>query len=360
MTMDDDSAEISPKQSRDGERGVYVTWFIFLLPLLLAAIGLAVDMAHYRMAHAQLQNAADSAALAGAKSIDGQAAGRTAAATVGSTYAKSYTIDGQHLAESDVLAAETGKFGLSDGTFTTSGVNDIGANAIRVSLQRRDVTSFFSPILSGTLESRSFTATATAVAGGAGAVECGAPLTVGACALQYDSSGNLICPDKLSFQNGTTSVGITIPDGSSPANGNKARPYFKAAVTEPLTCDQRVEVGSELYLQNGDDLSRTSVNDINDATNDGANPVPIIVPITDVPCGGNGTATYNGTAPVVGFIKLTIVGARWTSAAPEAVAAACPDIGKKNICVTKNCSMIAGTPGGGTVQVDPSRVYLVR
>lgn len=341
------------------ERGVYVTWFVLLLPLLLAVMGLAVDMAHYRFAHAELQNAADAAALAGAKSIDGRSAGRSRATEVASLYSTSSVVDGQKLTDDDVLQAETGTFGLSTKRFTTSSTSDVAANAIRVTLKREDVPSFFSPILSGSLESRSFTATATAVAGGAGAVACGAPLTVGACALNYDSSGNLICPDKLSFQNGVTSVGITIPDGSSPANGNKAKPFFKAAVTEPLSCDSPVTVGSSLYLQNGNDLSQTSVNDINDATDDGATPVAIIMPVTDVPCSTNGTATYNGTATVVGFIKMTIVGARWTGAAPAEVAAACPGIGKKNICVTKNCSMIEGTPGGGTVQVDPSRVYLV-
>lgn len=347
------------KRDRHGERGVYLTWFVLLLPLLIACIGLAVDMAHYRMAHAQLQNAADAAAMAGAKSLDASSGGRVAATRVAATYSATYAIDGVSLDSDDVVRNETGRWSLQDGTFTTTGVSDVAANAIRVTLRRENVNSFFAPILSASLESRTFTATATAVAGGAGGVGCGAPIAVGACVLQYDSQGDLVCPDNLSFQNGTTSVGITIPDGSSPANGNKAKPFFKAAVNEPMDCEQPVTVGSELYLQNGNDLAQQTVKDINEATDDGANPVEVILPVVDVSCSG-ATATYNGSAPVVGFVKMNIVGARWTGAAPAAVAAACPGLGKKNLCVTSNCSMIEDVPGGGTIQVDGSRVYLVR
>jgi hypothetical protein len=57
---------------------------------------------------------------------------------------------------------------------------------------------------------------------------------------------------------------------------------------------------------------------------------------------------------------MRLVGARWTSDAPPAVEAACPALGKKNICVTQDCSMITGVAGGGTIEVAGNKVYLVR
>lgn len=358
--MNESHDERRVKSVRRSERGVYVTWFVFLLPLLLAAMGLAIDMAHYRMAHSQLQNAADAAALAGAKSLNGLSSGRTQSAVIATTYAKTHAVDGEHLLDTDVLQKETGTWSPQSNVYTASGTKDITANALRVTLKRDDVPSYFSAILSGSLESRSFTATSTAVAGGAGQVPCAAPLTLAACTLQYDSSGGLVCPSSLTFQSGATSVGLTVPDGSSPANGNNAKPFFQEVVASPLTCNSPLSFGQSLYLSNGNDLAQTSVNDINSATNNGANPVEIVVPITDAPCGSNGAPNYNGTATVVGFIKMNLVGARWNNAAAPKIAEACPNIGQKNVCIKRNCSIITGTAGGGTVQADPIRVYLIR
>jgi Flp pilus assembly protein TadG len=353
------SPETDRSMKRKNERGVYLGWFAILLPLFVAVAGLGVDTAHYRLSQMQLQNAADAAALAGAKSLNATPNGRISAVDIAGDVASQHTVDGAALSESEVFQHEAGRWGLTDSSFTTAGVSDAAANAIRVSVRRDAVQSFFSPILSGSLESRSFAATATAVAGGAGAVGCAAPIAIASCVLNYDSSGNLICPSNLSFQNGVTSVGLTHPDGTSPVNGNNTKPYIKAAVDNPLTCDSPSLAGTTIFLQNGNDLAQASVNDINAATNNGANPVPIVVPVIDKSCGSGGP-TYNQSATIVGYVKLSIVGARWTGAAPAAVAAACPTLGKKNICVKNDCSTITGASGGGTVQVDGTKVYLVR
>ena len=188
---------------------------------------------------------------------------------------------------------------------------------------------------------------------------CGSPIAIASCILNYDSDGDLICPTNLSFQTGMSSIGLTHSDGTSPVNGTNTIPYFEAALEEPLACDVPSLAGTTIALQNGSDLHQTSVNDINAATNDGANPVPMVVPVIDKSCGSGGP-TYNQTATIVGYVKLKIVGARWTGAAPAAVAAACPGLGKKNICITSDCTPIEGAAGGGTIQVDGTKVYLVR
>ena len=56
---------------------------------------------------------------------------------------------------------------------------------------------------------------------------------------------------------------------------------------------------------------------------------------------------------------MDVVGARGTQAAPGNVAAVCSGVGMKDICVTGNCSVITGTPAGGTTAVRAEEVYLV-
>jgi Flp pilus assembly protein TadG len=344
---------------RDGERGFYLVMFVLMLPLMFGIMGLAVDLARYRHVQGEMQNAADAAAFSAARSLNSTEVGRTAATTVASTYARANRVDGYAIATTEIKTNATGRWNADASIFETTNVSNAAANAVRVTVRRDAVRSFFSPILSAALESRAFEASATAVAGGAGAVACAAPLAIASCVLSHDSAGNLVCPTSLSFQNGAKSVGLTHGDGSSPINGNNTIPYFKAALQSPITCDQPAESGTEVYLQNGNDISQTSVNDINAATNNGANPIAIIAPVIDKSCGNNGP-TYNQTAPIVGFVKLKIVGARWTGNAPAAVNAACPGLGKKNICVAADCTPIQGAAGGGTIQVDGTRVFLVR
>lgn len=344
---------------RDGERGFYLVMFVLMLPLMFGIMGLAVDLARYRHVQGEMQNAADAAAFSAARSLNSTEAGRTAATSIAATYATANRVDGDAIASTEIKTNATGRWDSDASTFTTTNVSNAAANAVRVTVRREAVQSFFTPILSGALESRAFEASATAVAGGAGAVACAAPIAIASCVLSHDSAGNLVCPTSLSFQNGAKSVGLTHGDGSSPVNGNNTVPYFKAAVQSPLTCDQPAEAGTEIALQNGNDISKTSVDDINAATNNGNNPVAIIAPVIDKSC-GTGGPTYNQTAPIVGFVKLTLVGARWTGNAPAKVNAACPGLGKKNICVTADCTPIEGAPGGGTIQIDGTRVHLVR
>lgn len=344
---------------RDGERGFYLVMFTLMLPLLFGIMGLAVDLARYRHVQGEMQNAADAAAFSAARSLNSTESGRTDATSVAVTYAMANRVDGNALASTEIKTNTTGRWDMDTSTFTTTNVSNAAANAVHVTVRRDAVQAFFTPILSGSLETRAFEASAIAVAGGAGAVACASPIAIASCVLSHDSAGNLVCPTSLSFQNGAKSVGLTHGDGSSPINGNNTIPYFKAALQSPLTCDQPAESGTEIYLQNGSDISQTSVNDINAATNDGNDPVSIIAPVIDKSCGNNGP-TYNQTAPIVGFVKLKIVGARWTGNAPAAVNAACPGLGKKNICVAADCTPIEGAPGGGTIQVDGTRVYLVR
>jgi Flp pilus assembly protein TadG len=343
---------------RRDQKGVYTVLLALMLPALIGSMGLAVDVSHFWLVHGQLQNTADAAVLAGAKDINGTSNGRVSATASAGTFAAQNKVDGVLVDDDEVVKNVTGKWDFETRTFTKTQVGDMSANAIRVVVQRADVESYFSRILNPEPSTRTLTAFATAVAGGARSVPCAAPFTIASCILKYDSGNSLICPTNLTFQGGMNSVGLSHPDGSSPVNGKNTEPYIKDVVSNPLTCDQPSAAGDEVPQQNGNDLSATSVADINAATNNGTTPLEIVIPVVDESCGSGGP-TYNRSASVVGYLKMKIVGARGTGAAPAKVAAACPGLGKKNLCITSDCSPIAGTLGGGTIQPDKEKVFLV-
>jgi Flp pilus assembly protein TadG len=314
------------RTNREQSGGFYTVVFAIILPLFIGTLGLGIDMSHWWWAQSQLQTAADAAAFAGAKDLNSTGAGRVRAMTAAANYAAQYKVDGMVLSSGNVTENTTGKWDFGTKSFTTTYIPDLHANAIKVTLTRTNVPSYFSGFFPGATTAKTLKASAIAVAGGPRAVACGAPIAIAACVLNYDSAGKLICPTNLSFQGGATGVGLTLPDGSSPVNGNKAKPYFANVMDDPDGCDYDVAIGDTLHLQNGNDLANDSVKEINDATNDGANPVSIVLPVLDMgAC--SGSPTYNQSAKVAGFLKVKVVGARWTGNAPTKVAQACPTLG---------------------------------
>jgi hypothetical protein len=129
-------------------------------------------------------------------------------------------------------------------------------------------------------------------------------------------------------------------------------------LADPNGCAHPAEVGDTLQLQDGNDLSLTSVTAMNKATNDGKNPMVINLAVIDTPCGSSGPI-YNQSALIVGFLRMKLVGARGTVAAPTLVEKACPNIAKKSACVTADCSFV-DSPGGGPTRIRGEKVYLVR
>ncbi len=339
------------------QHGFYTVLFVIVLPLMIGALGIAVDMAHFWWINAQLQNAADAAAFAGGKDLNGTAIGRTSAVSSASSFAVEHKVDGVTVVPNEVITNTTGRWDFPTKAFLTTGVSDPGANAIRVTVQRQNVPSFFAGFFVAAASSQTLSASAVSVAGGAGGVGCVAPITVSACVLEYEADGDLICPTSLSFQNGQQSIALTLPDGTSPVSGTKANPFFADMMAGPISCAHPAEVGNTLYLQDGNDLAQNSVNTINNATNNGSKPVTVTLAVVDSPCGSSGP-TYNQPAQIVGFLRMKVVGARWTNAAPARVSAACPTLGMKNICITADCSSI-DAPGGGTTRVSGEKVYLV-
>lgn len=68
-------------KTRRGERGSVLALSAVGMVVFLAAVGLCVDVSHFYVVNAELQNAADAAALAGASALNSQPAGITKAVT---------------------------------------------------------------------------------------------------------------------------------------------------------------------------------------------------------------------------------------------------------------------------------------
>ena len=347
------------KRTEKRQRGVFTVYIALIMPVIMGMFGLGFDISRYLWVRTQLQNTADAAAFAGAGELNGTDGGRTSATTIAELYAQQNTVDGRYVADADIVENVAGRWDLDTGTFTTAGVSAAAANAIRVTVWRQNVPTFFARVLTDALAARTLSATAVAVSSGPGRVDCTAPFVIASCAIQHDADGNMICPSSLSFQNGLQSAGLTLPDGTSPVNGRRATSYVEDVVDDPDGCPYPSDVGDTLSVHSGNDLAGSSVDDINAATNDGSNPITISMAVLDLDCGNSGP-NYNGSADITGYVKMEVVGARFTGSAPAKVEAACPGLAKKNVCMVGTCTPLTVTQAGGTSQTGDIDSQLVK
>jgi Flp pilus assembly protein TadG len=148
------------KRSREGERGsVLATATLGMLSLLLA-VGLGVDISRLYLAKTELQNAADSAALAGASGLNGASSGITKAADLAVQTMNNYQFNktGVAIPRSNVMFAVN-----LDGPYMSEGDAAASAKNIRfvqVSTPTAPISITFSGSILG--NSRNMSATATA------------------------------------------------------------------------------------------------------------------------------------------------------------------------------------------------------
>jgi len=152
--------KLRTKRSRDGERGsVLATATLGMLSLLLA-VGLGVDISRLYLAKTELQNAADSAALAGASGLNGAASGITKAADRAVQTMNNYQFNktGVSIPRSNVLFAVN-----LDGPYMSEDAAAASAKNIRF-VQVSTPVSPISVTFAGTIlgNSRNISATATA------------------------------------------------------------------------------------------------------------------------------------------------------------------------------------------------------
>ncbi|MBN1929463.1 MAG: hypothetical protein JW764_07975 [Chlorobiaceae bacterium] len=136
----------------NGQRGSAAIMFALFLPVLLGFTALAIDLARLNLIKVELQNAADAAALAGARSLidaGGDPYNWSAATAKALELATSNNANGGNPIPGDSVTIETGYWNLQNSSFSTGSVAPLagGYAAVRVTIGIENVNLFFAPFL---------------------------------------------------------------------------------------------------------------------------------------------------------------------------------------------------------------------
>ncbi|HWR00820.1 MAG TPA: TadG family pilus assembly protein, partial [Chlorobaculum sp.] len=162
-----------------GQRGSVAIWFALFLPVLLGFAALAIDLARLNLAKVELQNAADAAALGGAKSLSVTSTvpanipnNWTAANTTALSVAQSNLANDTNIQDATIT---TGYWNINNPslglrTLSTPGTGDVPAVRVTVAISSTQnngpLRLFFGPFLG--IGQRGVSATATAISSTSG------------------------------------------------------------------------------------------------------------------------------------------------------------------------------------------------
>jgi hypothetical protein len=312
------------------ERGaVAVPTMIMIYFALLAFFAMAFNTGLITANLTELQNGADSAALAGARSLDGTATGlgnaRTSAysfSTQHETYGEPITID----TSGDVtfgawhLKASECTYGIGGTdcfeTLTTKDPRKI--TAVKITNGRDGATSHNSPLnlpipfgfFIGTMTAKPKSA-AVAVGGGSAAPGCAMPFAVAECKIVDQTTGNLNCGTALplTFSNanhdGLGFINLYYPADKNDPSGNWVADTINGAVCDP----SHYQLG-DAKLQDGNDFNDKVIQALQGVDNKGKTVGPCWIgktvswAVTDAGCPSN--PDFHGVQTVVGFVKAVI------------------------------------------------------
>ena len=260
----------NPLAPRKGASAIVIA---LSMVVLLGAAALVVDVGHITTVQAELQAAADAAAHAGARQLDGSEAGLLLATDQARRIANNNEAALQSVALSgDGASLELGVW--EDGTFSEGGDAD-EINAVRTVTRRGDLIPWFSGAAFGT-ETLAASAESIAVheVDGAGEVECFLPLAVADCTITdlYGEGVNYV--DFQVNPPSVDNVGWATPDGNPSAS------WLRDQLRD---CDHdgTASVGGDIGLNNG--TTTTVLTEMADIINEGS--------------GTNWRADYWGTMP---------------------------------------------------------------
>ncbi len=228
--------------------------------VLLGAAALVIDVGHITTVQAELQAAADAAAHAGARQLDGSEEGLLLARDQAHRFAESNEAAQQSVALSgDGSILELGVW--EDGAFSEGGDAD-EINAVRTLARRADLIPWFSGAAFG---ADALAASAESIAvhqvDGAGEVECFLPLAVADCTITdlYTTGVNYI--DFQINPPSVDNVGWAMPDGNPSAS------WLRDQLRD-CGHDGTASVGGDVGLNNG---TATSVlSEMADILNEGS------------------------------------------------------------------------------------------
>ena len=270
-----------------GQRGSVAIWFALLLPVLLGFAALAVDLARLNLTKVELQNAADAAALGGAKSLSVPSTvvanmpyNWTAANTTALSVAQSNETNSANIQDAVI---DTGFWNINNPSLglrhlSTPGTGDVPAVRVTVAISSTQnngpLPLFFGPFLG--IRQSGVQAMATAISSVAGpfsyAIFSGSSsvgLTINGSGLNIDGSvhtnddliinGSSITVTGAAEANGTVTInGSGINVGSRVPNASiQAMPDYSAAIAAAAAAANQTYTGSKTI--NGSSITSGSM-----------------------------------------------------------------------------------------------------
>ena len=285
-----------------GERGASAIVMALFLVAAGSFLALVINVGHLMMVRRQLQNAADSAAMAAALDLDGTSTGLTRARSTAIAYASRHFTD---KASSVVVRSSDVIFGAYSGTtfsqiLETAPTADIQRiNAVRVSVGREssrgNAMALFFPVF-GKATSVDVRAQSTGLGGGP-CNNCAVPLAIADCSILVN--GAVACGTTLSLSTSTTdNFGFTnLTPGSGTVSTSGVISLLNAGC-------KSVNVGDVLGLGNGNNLNKNVV----DAFSAYVTKYGSLVSIPIVHPTGGCPAKMNTSMSVVGFASFNVTG----------------------------------------------------
>jgi Flp pilus assembly protein TadG len=296
---------------RAGDRGATALFVVFSLVVLGGFLALALNVGHMLAVRGEIQNATDSAALAGAQDLNATAAGIDPALASAVLYANQHKTDvgiAMGVTPADVVV---GSWNPTTGVFTSYTVANAKAsanvakiNAVQVSAGRQltrgnQLPVFFGNFLGGQTGT-DVAARAWAVRGGPCDSSCDLPVAVADCGL-LDGSGNFnpgVCGSTMRFTFGpstTDDMGLTTLGLAGSVSTQTVHDVF-----------QRIFSGNCIVNHSGDVIP------ISNGQNIASNPLrqdfssvigtTYTAPVIHIPC----PPQFVGSGTIVGTVSITI------------------------------------------------------
>ncbi|MFH1130744.1 MAG: pilus assembly protein TadG-related protein [Pseudomonadota bacterium] len=388
------------------ENGSAAIMIALLLAVLLGFVAMVVDVGNLFRVRNELQNAADSAALAGARMLDGTQTGIVNARAGAHSFALQNNADNTAVAilPEDLIfgrwhfVANTfcspapcfEEFGINPTTAVLGSVSAVRVRARRSALNNSPVMSFFASVIN--ITQSNVAAEATAVGGGPSR-ECGFPMVVSDCALATQIAPGL-CQYCMRFQdNNSDNAGWTTfsPQGqvSGPeiarliknmcydAGGNVAVDPSTGECVGEISCENLADVGDSIQVQNGN-LLNTGANNFcpvikrillrGDDPNATPQPFVVKVPVLESVTQNCDGSQFSGTHNIAGYAAMVIYGAKcgnndagvYVPQAPACNSGSWPPPSGKWIVAALSCDLGSTQPAGGGFFGMDARLRLVK
>lgn len=375
--------------SRDRERGAVLIIVAVLLVVLIGFLGLVIDTGKMYRVRGELQNASDSAAHAGAVSLDNTAEGIESAREHAHEYALMHSADSTDVALQDP-DIEFGHWDEATRTFSSLGsepANPNAVNAVRVTDRREETTAnpvllHLAPLLGVT--QANVRTDAIAIAGGP-QTECGFPMAVPDCSLSAPLADGT-CAHCMTYQdNNTDNAGWTSFDEGS-VGGPTITALIRSAcfdgsgnvAVDPVTGEcggtcTSIAVGDEVKVQNGNLMNRgasnfcTVIQTILTRGVPGGPAQPFVVRapvLASTPGSACDASQFSSFHTIAGFAAFEILGAKCGNSDPGVFAPSSPcpaPTSGKYIVGALRCDLesFEGVAGGGYFGIRARHVRIV-